>query len=46
MIATKENQIHFKEFLNQYPKMKVRVDDEKVLVNINTIEEYKNLFYE
>ncbi len=42
--STQEDQLHFKEFLNQYPKTKVRVDDEKVLVNINTMEEYSRYF--
>ena len=42
--ATTEDQIHFKEFLNQYPKRRVKVDDEKVLVNINTLEEYRKYF--
>jgi len=44
VIATKEDQIHFKEFLNQYPKKKVQVDDEKVLVNINTKDDYRQYF--
>ena len=44
VINTEENQLHFKEFLNQYLKLKVDVDDEKILVNINTMEEYNNLF--
>ncbi len=44
LISTEEDQIHFKEFLNQYPKKKVQIDDEKVLVNINTLEEYKRYF--
>lgn len=44
VIATVENQIHFKEYLNKYPKKKVQVDDEKILVNINTLEEYKKYF--
>ncbi|MCD4832476.1 MAG: NTP transferase domain-containing protein [Bacteroidales bacterium] len=42
--STKEDQLHFKEFLNQYPKRRVKVDDEKVLVNINTLEEYRKYF--
>ena len=42
--TTQEDQLHFKDFLNQYSKMKVQVDDEKVLVNINTMEEYKRFF--
>lgn len=41
---TQENQIHLKEFLNQFSKIKVSVDDEKILVNINTLEEYKEYF--
>jgi molybdenum cofactor cytidylyltransferase len=44
MIATKEDQIHFKEYLNKYPKKKVQVDDEKVLVNINTKDDYRQYF--
>ncbi len=42
--STKENKLHLKEFLNQYSKQKVSVDDEKVLVNINTIEDYNKYF--
>lgn len=42
--SIKENQLHLKEFLNQFSKMKVSVDDEKVLVNINTLEDYKIYF--
>lgn len=42
--SIQEDQIHLKEFLNQYPKMKVQVEDEKVLVNINTIDEYRKYF--
>jgi molybdenum cofactor cytidylyltransferase len=40
----KEDQKHLKEFLNQFPKMKVQVEDENVLVNINTIEDYSRYF--
>lgn len=42
--VTQEDQLHFKDFLNQYPKKKVKVDDEKVLININTIDEYHKYF--
>lgn len=42
--STQEDQLHFKEFLNQYSKLKVRVDDENILVNINTLEEYQEYF--
>ena len=39
-----KDQMHFKEFLNKYSKQKVQVDDEKVLVNINTLDEYQKFF--
>jgi CTP:molybdopterin cytidylyltransferase MocA len=41
---TQKDQMHFKEFLNQYPKIKVPVDDEKILANINTMKEYTKYF--
>lgn len=44
VISTEEDQIHFKEFLNQYPKKKMQVDDENILANINTIQEYQRYF--
>lgn len=37
-----EDQIHLKEFLNRYPSKAVEVDDERVLVNVNTEEDYRN----
>ena len=44
-IATiEENKVHLKEFLNQYTKLKIPVKDDKVLVNINTLDEYKRYF--
>ncbi|NOQ26432.1 MAG: NTP transferase domain-containing protein [Bacteroidales bacterium] len=42
--STQEDQIHLKEFLNQFPKMKVQVKEEKVLVNINSLDEYRRHF--
>ncbi len=39
-----EDQKHLKEFLNRYSRLRIRVNDEKILVNINTIEEYKRYF--
>ncbi len=39
-----EDRKHLKEFLNQFLKIKVPVEDEKVLVNINTTEEYRKNF--
>ncbi len=44
IISTISNQLHLKEFLNQYSKSKITIDDEKVLVNINTMEEYQKYF--
>ena len=44
IINESEDQLHFKEFLNQYKKLKVPVEDENVLVNINTLEEYRKYF--
>jgi CTP:molybdopterin cytidylyltransferase MocA len=41
---TEEDQKHLKEFLNQFPKIKVTVEDENVLININTINDYKKYF--
>jgi len=37
-------QIHLKEFLKRYPFKAVEVDDEMVLVNINTMEDYSRYF--
>ena len=39
-----EDKIHFKEFLDHYSKIKVEVNDERVLANINTVEEYNKYF--
>ena len=44
VITINEDQLHFKEFLNEYPKLKVPVYDEKVLVNINDMDEYNKIF--
>lgn len=38
------NQVHLKEFLLQYPKLKIAVKDKNILVNINTEEEYIKYF--
>jgi len=39
-----KNEIHLKEFLGRYSKSAIDVDDEKVLLNVNTVEEYRRLF--
>lgn len=41
---SEKDQVHLKEFLNQYTKLRVPVKDEKVLVNINTLAEYEKYF--
>ena len=40
----KSDQKHLKEFLNQYTRLRVPVTDENILVNINTLEEYRKFF--
>lgn len=44
IIGRQENQIHLKEFLNHYPKKKVKVQDKSVLININTVIDYRKIF--
>jgi molybdenum cofactor cytidylyltransferase len=44
IINEKQNQLHFREYLNDYSKLIVKVDDENVLVNINTPEGYHYYF--
>jgi len=39
-----KDQIHLKEFLGRYSKNTVEVNDEKILANINTHEEYRRFF--
>lgn len=38
-----EDQMHMKEFLGRYSKGAIEVDDEKVLANINTKEDYDRI---
>ena len=38
------NQIHFKEYLQQYSTKRIKVNDERILLNINTSEEYQQKF--
>jgi len=42
--SSQEDKLHLKEFLNQYSRLRIKVDDEKVLVNINTLDEYRKYF--
>ncbi|HRW62390.1 MAG TPA: NTP transferase domain-containing protein [Bacteroidales bacterium] len=41
---TNKNEMHLKDFLNQYSKLKIQVNEESILVNINTLEDYKKYF--
>jgi molybdenum cofactor cytidylyltransferase len=44
LISEEKDQIHLKEFLSKYTKKSVDVDDDKILLNINTEDEYKRIF--
>jgi len=44
LISEPKDEIHLKEFLGRYSKYSVVVDDDKVLANVNTNEEYIRLF--
>ena len=44
IVNEKQNQLHFREYLNKYSKKTVEVDDENCLININTQEEYQRYF--
>ncbi len=39
-----KNEIHLREFLRGFSSKAIEVDDNKILVNINTYEQYINLF--
>lgn len=42
--AEKQDQLHLKEFLGRYEKRLINTNDEKVLRNINTPEDYSKYF--
>jgi len=42
--SEEQDQIHLKEFLGRYSKKYIRVDDENILLNINTEDIYKRYF--
>jgi len=44
LLSEPEDNLHLKEFLGRYSSLAVEVDDARVLVNINTPEEYQNYF--
>lgn len=41
---TEARQIHFREFLAQFSKLAIPVQDTNILVNINTLREYRRYF--
>lgn len=44
LVSEEKDQFHLKEFLIGYTRKSVEVSDEKILVNINTEEEFKRFF--
>lgn len=44
LVSEEKDQIHLKEFISGYTRKNVEVNDEKILLNINTDEEYKHFF--
>jgi len=44
VLLTQENILHFKEFMNQFSKNRVKTDDDKILININSATEYQSYF--
>jgi len=44
IVNAKQNQLNFREYLNNYSKKTIEVDDENILVNINTPDEYQRIF--
>lgn len=40
----KNPQTHFKEFMQQFPSLRLPIHDEKIMVNINSREEYRRWF--
>lgn len=44
LTVIEEDQIHLKEFLGRYSKRGVEVNDKRILLNINTEEEYNRFF--
>ncbi|MGE0090177.1 MAG: NTP transferase domain-containing protein [Bacteroidales bacterium] len=44
VLSSKEDILHFKEFMNQFSKAKINIDDKRILVNINSLDEYLQYF--
>lgn len=45
IIEKKENNLNFKDYLSNYRKVIVKVNDKNILVNVNSKEEYNTLFH-
>jgi CTP:molybdopterin cytidylyltransferase MocA len=43
-LKTEDPQTHFKQFMQQFPSLRLPIDDEKIVVNINSREEYERWF--
>jgi molybdenum cofactor cytidylyltransferase len=43
IISEQEDQLHMRDFLFQYSRSAVEVNDEKVLLNINSIDDYRRI---
>lgn len=43
IVSCKNYDVHLNEFLKNYPHGELEADDENILININTIDEYLNL---
>ncbi len=44
ILKSKKDQMHLKEFVNQFHRIKVEVPDENILININDIQTYRKYF--
>lgn len=44
ILTAKEMNLNFKDVLNEFPNKRIEVEDESILININSIEEYQKYF--
>ncbi|PLX17096.1 MAG: hypothetical protein C0599_14265 [Salinivirgaceae bacterium] len=44
VLKTEDPQTHFKQFMQQFPSLRVPVNDERITININSREEYERWF--
>ena len=43
LLTEPEEQMNIRDYLNRYSKHRIAVDDDKVLLNINTIDDYRKM---